>query len=153
MSGRIRPATPADLSAIAAIVAAAYAIYIPRIGREPGPMGDDHAAHMAQDHTHVLEGDGGIEGLVVLVPEADAMLLDNIAVSPQAQGRGAGRALLAFAERHAIAAGCATLRLYTHQAMTENIALYTRLGFVETHRAVEHGFPRVFMAKALGAPP
>jgi hypothetical protein len=33
--------------------------------------------------------------------------------------------------------------------MTENLSLYARLGFVETHRAVEQGFSRVFMRRAL----
>ena len=35
--------------------------------------------------------------------------------------------------------------------MTENIALYLRLGFAETHRAVEDGYERVFMRKPVGA--
>jgi hypothetical protein len=34
--------------------------------------------------------------------------------------------------------------------MIENMALYARLGFVETHRAGEHGFRRVFMEKQVG---
>ena len=34
--------------------------------------------------------------------------------------------------------------------MTRNIALYTRLGYVEVARRVEHGFARVFMRKLLG---
>jgi hypothetical protein len=29
--------------------------------------------------------------------------------------------------------------------MTENLAIYRRIGFVETHRAVENGFNRVYM--------
>lgn len=33
--------------------------------------------------------------------------------------------------------------------MTENIALYTRLGFKETGRICEKGFERVYMAKPL----
>ena len=33
--------------------------------------------------------------------------------------------------------------------MTENIALYTRLGFVETGRGQEAGYDRVFMTKRL----
>jgi hypothetical protein len=33
--------------------------------------------------------------------------------------------------------------------MTENLALYSRLGYVETHRGEEKGFPRVYMAKRL----
>ena len=41
------------------------------------------------------------------------------------------------------------LRLLTHQTMLSNIALYARLGYVETDRRVEDGFARVFMAKRL----
>ena len=33
--------------------------------------------------------------------------------------------------------------------MTENIALYTRLGYVETHRGEEIGLMRVYMRKTL----
>ena len=43
------------------------------------------------------------------------------------------------------------MRLYTQEIMTENIALYTRVGYRETHRAVEQGLPRVFMRKDLSA--
>ena len=42
------------------------------------------------------------------------------------------------------------LRLYTHETMTENIALYTRLGFAETGRGHDAGYDRVFMTKRLG---
>jgi hypothetical protein len=38
MTGIVRPAVPADQPAIERIVAGAYAIYIPRIGRPPAPM-------------------------------------------------------------------------------------------------------------------
>ena len=33
--------------------------------------------------------------------------------------------------------------------MTENIALYSRIGYVETHRAEENGLRRVYMSKRL----
>ena len=39
--------------------------------------------------------------------------------------------------------------LYTHQSMTENRALYERIGYVEVARRTEHGFPRVYMRKRL----
>ena len=42
------------------------------------------------------------------------------------------------------------LRLYTNVLMTENFALYERLGFRETGRVSEQGFERLYMAKALG---
>lgn len=45
--------------------------------------------------------------------------------------------------------GCPAVRLYTHELMVENIALYGKIGFRETHRATENGFARVFMRKEL----
>jgi hypothetical protein len=41
------------------------------------------------------------------------------------------------------------LRLYTNVAMTENLSLYARLGFVETHRVAESGLDRVDMRRNL----
>jgi ribosomal protein S18 acetylase RimI-like enzyme len=149
---RIRPADPGDLAAVEEIVRAAYAPYVQRIGREPGPMLEDYAALIGQRHVHVLcEGDR-ICGVLVLVPEHHAMLLDNIAVPPEEQGRGYGRALIAFAEKATRERGLHTIRLYTNEAMTENVAFYERLGFVETHRGEERGFKRVYMTKVLGSP-
>src|SRR5690349_14939010 len=97
----IRIAGPADRSAVEAIVRAAYAPYVPRIGREPGPMRDDYAALIADGRVHVLVDGNAIRGLVVLIPDGTEMLLDNVAVDPSAQGRGFGRMLLSFAERTA----------------------------------------------------
>ena len=45
--------------------------------------------------------------------------------------------------------GHAELRLYTHATMTENIALYRRLGFAETGRGHQAGYDRVFMTKRI----
>jgi len=80
------------------------------------------------------------------------MLLDNIAVRPDRQGHGLGRRLIAFAETEARRRGFTELRLYTHERMTENIALYTRLGFIETGRGRDAGYDRVFMTKHLPGP-
>lgn len=146
---RIRPATPDDRAAIEAIVEAAYAIYVPRIGRRPMPMDDDYAARIAAGEAHVLEQDGAVLGVLVLEHEEDAMLIDNVAVRQDAQGRGLGARLLDFAEEAALAAGYARVRLFTNVAMTENIARYLRRGYVETHRGGESGFRRVFMEKRL----
>jgi GNAT superfamily N-acetyltransferase len=152
MTGLIRPASPQDLAAVEAIVRSAYAPYVPLIGREPEPMLDDYAASIGQGHVYVLSDEGGISGIIVLIPEERPMLLDNVAVRPDAQGRGHGRTLIAFAERRAREWGLRAIRLYTNEAMTENVALYGRLGFVETHRAEERGFRRIYMTKRLDAP-
>ena len=150
MSMALRPARAADLPAVQALVARAYGHYVARIGKPPGPMLDDYAARIAEGAVSVLEEDGRLVGLLVLLPEADHLLLDNLAVDPAAQGRGHGRRLVAAAEAEAGRLGLPELRLYTHELMTENLAMYRRLGFVETHRAEQAGFARVFLRKRLG---
>lgn len=146
----IRSATPDDLLAIRDIVECAYSPYIERIGRPPGPMLDDYAKRIGLKQASVAEYDGRVGGLLVLIDEADHLLLDNIAVHPEAQGQGLGRQLMDFAEAEARRRGYGELRLYTHESMTENIALYSKLGWAETGRAVQAGFERVFMTKNLG---
>ncbi len=146
----IRPARAADLDAARRIVAAAYAPHAARMGKRPGPMDDDYAARIAEGAVHVIEGDdGGVIGLVVLLPQDDAMLLDNVAVAPEAQGLGIGRRLVAFAEAEARRQGFGVLWLYTHESMVENMAFYRSAGFAETHRVTERGFERVYFGKGL----
>ena len=148
----IRRAHPQDHAAVEAIVHAAYAIYIERIGKPPGPMLDDYARLIADGMVSVLEDEGRtIAAIIVLVPQPDHLLLDNIAVQPEHQGQGLGRQLVAFAEAEARRLGFAQLRLYTHEKMTENIALYKRLGFVETGRGHQAGYDRLFMTKRLSS--
>ena len=152
MTPNLRPATHNDLAAVQEIVRAAYTHYIDRIGREPGPMLDDYASLIDGGRVHVAERDDLVQGLLVLIPRDKAMLLDNVAVAPQAQGTGLGRTMMEFAERAAIKAGYSTIKLYTNEAMTENIALYTRIGYAETHRVAEKGLRRVYMRKSLARP-
>ena len=144
-----RPATRADLPAVQAIVQAAYSHYVARIGRQPGPMLDDYDALIGSGQVHVIEHDGTVQAILVLIPQERSMLLDNVAVSPDAQGLGLGRAMLQFAEQAALAAGYRSITLYTNEAMTENLGLYARIGYVETHRAEERGLRRVYMTKPL----
>ena len=145
----IRPAVEGDVPAIEALVREAYAMYVPRIGREPAPVTADHAGLVAAGRTSVVEADGEIAGVIVLIPGGDHLLVENVAVAPNAQGRGLGRELMAFAERRAAELGMAELRLYTNQLMTENLALYPALGYAETGRRVEDGFARVYFSKRI----
>lgn len=150
MVPNLRLANSEDLTAIRDIVQAAYTPYVARIGREPGPMLDDYATLIRGGLVHTMERDGVVQGFIVLIPKDDAMLLDNIAISPEAQGTGLGRAMLGFAEQTARKAGYRAIKLYTNEAMVENIALYTRFGYTETHRAEENGLRRVYMRKLIG---
>jgi ribosomal protein S18 acetylase RimI-like enzyme len=147
---RIRAATAADASVVRQIVAEAYRRYIPRIGKPPVPMLDDYAARISEGVVWVIEEGSGVAGIIVLKPQPEYLLLDNIAISPARQGSGLGRLLLAFAEAEAVRRGYREIRLYTHQTMTENQRLYAAIGYEETGRGTEAGYERVFMRKRLG---
>lgn len=112
-------------------------------------MLDDYQALIDTGRVTVIEVDGIVQGLLVLIPQGEEMLLDNVAVAPAAQGLGLGRLLLKFAEKSASKAGHKSIKLYTNEAMVENIKLYTRNGYVETHRAKEKNLHRVYMHKHL----
>ena len=142
----IRLAESADVEAVTTCVRRAYAHYVARIGREPAPMAADYAALVTSRHVYVLDD---ARGVIVLRETADALWIDNVAVLPEWQGHGFGRELLRFAERQALSAGLHAVRLYTHELMVENIALYVRLGFVEVDRRLDDGFRRVFLRKSL----
>jgi N-acetylglutamate synthase-like GNAT family acetyltransferase len=88
----IRPARQSDRDAVEAIVGAAYSIYVERIGKPPAPMLDDYEWRIAEDAVYVLESAGGaIAAIVVLLPRADHLLLDNVAVRPDRQSQGFAR--------------------------------------------------------------
>jgi ribosomal protein S18 acetylase RimI-like enzyme len=144
-SASIRSATPEDADRIGAIARAAYVKYVPRIGREPAPMVADFAARIAAGHAIVVEDGEGIKGYMISWPEADAYFIDNIAIDPQHQGEGLGRYLIDYAATEANRLRLPAVRLYTNVAMTENLAMYVHIGFVETHRTIENGFQRVHL--------
>ncbi len=146
----VRRAEAPDAAALSAVAAAAYQDYVPRIGHPPAPMTADYAAAVRAGLTWAAVEDGEIVGLLVLVLKQDYLLLENIAVLPSAQRRGVGARLLALAEEKARALGRGEIRLYTNEAMTENLAFYPRHGYTETHRAEQDGFRRVFFSKRLG---
>jgi GNAT superfamily N-acetyltransferase len=145
----IRAARPDDADTVREVVHAAYHHYIGRIGKPPGPMLDDYAQRIADGQAWVLDDAGRITGILVLEETPGGLLLDNIAVLPDQQGKGVGRTILEFAETEARRRGYPVISLYTHELMTENIALYTRIGYVETRRVTEKGYDRVYMTKRL----
>ena len=147
---RLRQATGSDAASVAALVDAAYGHYVERIGMRPGPMTDDYAEVIRDRQVTVADHDGAIVGVVVLAVTDEGFLIDNVAVHPSRRGTGLGRALLLFAEAEARRAGFDAIHLYTHEKMTENLALYSRIGYVEYDRRPQDGFSLVYMRKQLG---
>lgn len=145
----VRAATDADAPAVSALVDAAYAPYVARIGGPPGPMTLDYAQVIADHPTTVLERNGEVIGVLVLAEDEEGFCVNNVAVHPAHRGRGLGRRLLAFAEAEARRAGFASIYLFTHELMTENLALYAGLGYVEYARRDRDGSTLVFLRKPL----
>ncbi|MEM7471221.1 MAG: GNAT family N-acetyltransferase [Pseudomonadota bacterium] len=145
----IRAAGPEDLTAIRACAEVAYAPYVGRIGRKPAPMVADFDAHIGAGQVHVAVMDANVQGYIVFLMRGDAMRLENVAVLPEAHGRGVGKALIAFCEARARSVGAQRIGLYTNAKMVENLALYPRLGYREVDRRMEEGFDRVFFEKRL----
>jgi ribosomal protein S18 acetylase RimI-like enzyme len=149
-STRAKRATAADLPGIQQLMVDAYTKYIERVGRPPAPMTADYAAALDSSRVWVLRHRGAIIGALVTQDGGDHLLLETIAVAPSAQGDGHGRRLLDRAERDAAELGLTEVRLYTNEAMTENLTFYPRHGYRETGRAVQGGFRRVFFSKTVG---
>ena len=145
----LRAATQGDADRISKCVRLAYAPYIERIGKPPGPMLAEYDEIIRDHHVYVVDDGEEMIGVFVLIEGESGPVLDNIAVRPSRQGGGIGRWLMEQAEAEARRLGYGHLDLYTHQQMTENIAFYARLGYEETSRLVECGYPRVYMRKVL----
>ncbi len=147
MSRRTRPAEGGDAPAVAGCVRAAYSKYVERIGKEPAPMRQDHAAAIEAGETYVLVEDGELVATVNMRAEGDHLFIGSLAVRPDRQGEGFGGELMAFAESRAAHADLPEIRLYTNEKMWENLAFYERLGFEETHRKLDDGYRRVYLRK------
>ncbi len=111
----------------------------------PAPMLDDYARVIDEHEVWVFDEVESLAAAIVLVPKSGHLFVDNIAVDPASQGRGIGRRLLELAAARARELGVSELRLYTNALMTENIALYGRLGWEETERRRDGAYDRVFM--------
>ncbi len=126
----LRRACPADIPKVIALQHAAYARNRPVLGVEPLPLSADYANILSDYEVWLAEGADGIEGVLVLAPRPDDLLLWSVATAPRAQGRGLGNRLLAAAESRGRELGRRCVRLYTGEKLVGNIAWYERHGYV-----------------------
>ena len=143
-----RRATADDVETIRTLTHEAYAKWVPVIGRRPKPMNADYERAV---QTHVVElayVDGVLAGVIELIPAADHMLLENIAIKPAQQRQGLGRRLMAHVEALTRARGLPMVRLYTNKAFDTNLKFYAKLGYtLEREEALQKGGFLVHFAK------
>lgn len=145
----LRLAVIADAPAVADCVNKAFGHYVERIGVKPAPMEMDYEHEISEHQVFVVEDAGQVLGSLVLGITDEGFLLDVIAVDPDWWGKGVGRIMLEHAEAEAMRQGFDSIYLFTHEKMTENQALYKRIGYVEYDRRLENGRRRVYMRKQL----
>lgn len=81
-------------------------------------------------------------GCAFFAEQPDALYIGKLAIAPDAQGAGLGRAFLAEAESLARRRGLPRLRLETRVELTRNHAAFARLGFIKTAEKAHPGFDR-----------
>jgi ribosomal protein S18 acetylase RimI-like enzyme len=131
-SAKIRRAGPEDADTVQRISADAYIpAYMAVLGTIPKPATEDYRPRIENGEVWILEIKGEPTGIAVLEANADHLLIYSIAVTPRAQRKGRGRALLDFADERAIELGLHEIRLYTNKRMERTLTLYRQHGFAE----------------------
>jgi len=148
----LRRADANDAASVAACAVEAFRHYIPRLGLTPIPMTRDYGTAIANAQVWVATQQGETIAALVLDATDEGFLIDVVAVLPQHQGTGVGRALLELAEHEALRQGHDSIYLFTNEKMSENRALYERIGYVEYKRLSLAERTRVFLRKPLKQP-
>lgn len=135
-----------DWPGVLALVRAAFAYMEGRID-PPSSLGRMDAASMrekAGSETLLLAHDAGgaLVGCLFAAPRPDALYIGKMAVRPDLQGAGLGRALMAAAEDLARARGLPFLELQTRVELSGNHEAFARMGFRRTGETAHEGYDR-----------
>lgn len=147
----LRTAREQDADAIRNLTREAYAKWVAVTGREPLPMRVDYTQAIAKHRFDLLYAGGALAALIETVPDGDYLLIENVAVTPGAQGRGFGKRLMKHAEELAAASGLKGTRLYTNKLFTANLRLYEALGYRVNREEELNGGIAVHMSKPCAA--
>lgn len=143
----IRIATISDAEAVTALTRAAYARWVPVIGRKPLPMKVDHAAFIRDHRVDLLFAGPDLAALVETIQRENDILIENVAVEPRFQKRGYVRKMVAYAEQLAVQADVGIVRLYTNSLFKENLRLYASLGYEIEREEARNGGVAIYMFK------
>lgn len=129
MSPTFRRASRDEGPLLRTITRTAYAKWVGPVGREPRPMIADHDAAVRDHWVEFVEIGGKAVAGVEMVPLDGYLLIENIAVLPEAQRRGLGDTILERAEQVARGLKLPLMRLYTHSRMGTNVDWYLKRGY------------------------
>lgn len=146
----MRRAEAKNADSVRALTRAAYAKWVPMIGREPKPMTADYTHAVSQHLIDLYEEQGVLVALVEMIPQPGYLLIENLAVDPAHQGKGLGAWLLAHAENTARQLALPEVQLYTNEAFETNITFYAAKGYaVFLSTPIAGGGTMVSMKKCL----
>lgn len=113
-------------------------------------MNADYDKAVSEHSFDIVDADdGSILALIETEVRDDHFWIENVAVAPEAQGRGLGRQLMALAEARAREAGRKELRLLTNGLMEANVRLYRELGYAVDREEPYTTGTIVYMSKRL----
>lgn len=151
---RVRAAREGDTDAVVSIVNKAYlveAFFVAGDRTHPAEVRDLIAA----GHCYVADDGERVVGCVEVATEKGRGYFGMLAVSPDIQGRGLGRRLIAFAEETARQAGCTVMDIKVVSVRGDLVKFYESLGYTTTgtepyvHRPVRMPCHFVLMTKRL----
>jgi ribosomal protein S18 acetylase RimI-like enzyme len=125
---RIRPASDADVPALALLINAAFVVeQVVFDGNRVDDLGV--RAYMSGGTFLVAEDSGGLAGCVYIETRDNRSYLGLLSVQPARQGAGLGRRLVAAAEVLARESGSRAMDLRVISARGELLPFYQRLGY------------------------
>ncbi|MGI8523587.1 MAG: tRNA (adenosine(37)-N6)-threonylcarbamoyltransferase complex ATPase subunit type 1 TsaE [Nocardioides sp.] len=131
MTLTVRPAGPADATALHAAVTAAFAAR-PPVDPPTDALVEseqDFAATLAAGGGLLAERDGEVLGGLLLAPEGDTLWLRRFGVAPAGQGHGVAGALVAAALDR-VPRGVTSVAVLAREELPETVSFWRRQGFV-----------------------
>jgi hypothetical protein len=87
----MRRGVSGDAAELQRLTRAAYAKWVRVIGREPKPMGADYEEAVKSHRFDLIYVEGRLAGLIETINQGNSLLVENVAVDPDFQGRGLSR--------------------------------------------------------------
>jgi ribosomal protein S18 acetylase RimI-like enzyme len=144
----VRPAAAADRAVVVKVLQRAFADYDGRLQPQPGALGETEAsvrAHLKKGAIALAFIAGEPVGVMFMERKDNALFLSRVSVVPEKRGSGITARMVAMAESEARRQGVQALSLRVREVLSQNIALFQRLGFRETGRHGHENQPETVM--------